>query len=169
MRIYSGIFALALTAGALGCAAAQQPRPLAARADCSGLDATALAGLYAPGKVMKVEPTYRQVFVARAIQPRFVSGAALYIPAERGMHEAYLERGLSCRAASLTRRDAQDPFAVDGVTDIDVKATGAMMRVSITGADRAAGKEIWERARELRRRGDVSVEQMAAAGVRPAL
>jgi hypothetical protein len=163
MRIRSAILALAVAATAAGCATTQQPRSVAGGADCSGLDGAALAGLYAPDKVRKVEPTYRQVFLARAIQPRYVSGARIYVPAEPGMHEAYLERALSCRAASLRSQHATDPLAVEGVTDIDVRAVGPTMRISIMGVDRSAGRAIWDRARALHRQGDVSVEQLAAA------
>lgn len=176
MRIETPIVMAALAVVFAGCAgaAAQQPRTeLATAGQCSGLDDIdqQVAELYA-NKISKVEPIHRTQFVARAIQPRYVAGAQLTVPAERGMTAAYLERTLSCHAAARTdAAHPNDPLRVEGVEDIDVEARGPSFRIAVTGLDRAAGKAIWQRARALEAQNtQVEVEQVAStAAVQPTL
>lgn len=154
-----------------GCAATQQPAgqtALVAKADCAGLsDDATVATLYRPGNIAKIEPTYRQEFHARAIQPVYVSGARLYVPAERGMTDVYLERVLSCHVTSAASAQPNDPLRAGRIADVDVDERGPMMRIEITGTDRSAGKAIWERAQALyQQRGDVSVEQLSSLSQR---
>lgn len=170
MRMKSLLVPIALAATLGGCAAqtAQRPSQLAL-ADCAKMNAElAASALYAPGKVMSVQPLYRQEFLARAIQPRYVSGATMYVPAENGVTRAYLQRALTCHAASTVSVHGSDPLRVAGVTAVSVSEAGSAMRISIEGEDRAAGKAIYERARTLQQQsGEVSVEQISAAPFQP--
>jgi hypothetical protein len=172
MRTPQILVAVALTSSLVGCAAQSALRPSQlALSDCATLNADqTVAALYSPGKVRSVEPTYKQQFLARAIQPRFVSGAALYLPAEPGVASAYLQRALTCHAASTTSIHPSDPLRVAGVTTVTVSEAGPTMRISIQGDDRASGAAIWERAQILReQRGEVSVQQLSAAPGQPSL
>lgn len=158
------ITALSLAAALAGCGASvQQQNPRIAANSCAGLEGSRVASeLYGNGKVARVEPIRRQVFLARAIQPTMTYGAHLYVPAEAGMHEAYLERVLTCHAAQPggAGQLANDPLRVPGVDRVAVAAQGGLMRISVEGRDARAGEAIWKSARSLH--GDVSVEQLAA-------
>ena len=164
---------LALGIGLLmgACAGAQQkPAQVnVANLDCRGVSADAVDQL---ASVKKVETLYRTEFRARAIQPRFVSGAALHVPAQPGISAAYLERALSCHAAQTASNDGRpNPLRVAGVEKVQVRESGAMMRVAITSHDTNAAKEIVKQAKALQNaQGDVSVQQLSAAvGQRTAL
>lgn len=172
MQTHQVLLALGFASLTLGCAGAQKPpTALVARTDCAGLGADpAISALYSRAKVQHVAPVYRQEFVARAIQPRYVAGTELYVAAEAGLHPAYVERALTCRAAQGAGHDPNDPLLARGVADVDVSARGPSLRIAITGVDRASGNEIWRRASELAApRGDVAVEQLAAQDSRPQL
>ena len=154
--------ALAVTA----CGAATQQRPTqVATSGCDGLGdvGATVASVYAAGNIEEVKPIYRKEFLARALQPRYVAGAALYVPAQEGMHGAYLQRVLSCHAVGAGDH-AADPLRVEGVRRVDVREQGARMRIAISGEGRAAGKAILARARALQTQtSSVSVEQLSAA------
>jgi hypothetical protein len=162
--------AVALLSTALCACATASPQPRIASANCAGLPSTgAVRELLAPGNIQSVEPIHTTQFLARAIQPTYVSGANLYVLAQPGLNEAYVERVLTCHAASGTAVSAHDPLLAEGVTDVDVSAQGPTLRIAILGANRAAGKDILRRARALQQlRGEVSVEQLSALPV-PAL
>ena len=164
MRLYGTITAVSLAAALAACgASAKQQRIQVAAGSCTGMDGNrAATELYGNGKVARVEPLQRQVFLARAIQPTLTYGAHLYVPAEAGMHEAYLERVLTCHAArgAGSAKLANDPLLVPGVERVAVSAQGPLMRISVEGRDARAGEAIWKSARSLH--GDVSVEQLAA-------
>ncbi len=155
---------LALGVGLLmgACAGAQKPAQInVANLDCKGVSAGATEQL---ANVTKVETLYRTEFRARAIQPRFISGAALHVPAQPGVSAAYLERALSCHAAQTASHDGRpDPLRVAGVEQVQVRETGAMMRVAITSRDTEAAKQIVKQAEALQNaRGEVSVQQLSA-------
>lgn len=164
MRLYGTITAVSLAAALAACGAtASQQRSHVAASSCAGLDGSrAATELYGNGRVARVEPLQRQVFLARAIQPTITYGAHLYVPAEAGMHEAYLERVLTCHAAqgSGPGQLANDPLRVPGVERVAVSAQGPLMRISVEGRDARAGEAIWKSARSLH--GDVSVQQLSA-------
>ncbi|MDH5671550.1 MAG: hypothetical protein OEZ06_05330 [Myxococcales bacterium] len=151
-----------------GCASSTTPvatAPVAA-ADCAGLQDVGqeVADLYAQGTVRHARPIYRTDFVARAIQPRYVAGASFDVPAPRSGSAAYLERALSCHAVSqiASVEHPNDPLRVAGVYDVDVKAVGPHMRISVIGDDRTAGDAIWKRTRALSSgEGQVQVQQIA--------
>lgn len=162
MRTRSTLFAFGFALALAGCASAKpQARPSTlALSDCSNLGEQTAAELYA-GKVTRVEPMYRQEFIARAVQPRYVAGAHLYVPAEPGVSRAYLERVLTCHAAKNAGSLSGDPFGVAGVVKVGVSEAGPAMRIAVVGEDRAAGKEIWQRAVALaEQKGAVTVEQL---------
>jgi hypothetical protein len=171
MRIHIGALALGLgSALALGaCAGTQKPAlsPRLASTDCAGVSSDSVAQLYAPGTIKEVTPLYRKRFVARAIQPIYPSGAMVSIPAQPGMTDAYLERALSCHAASHARTgttDAADPLAVSGIDDVDVKSVGSRTQITITSTDSKAARQIVQHAKTLQQSGgSVSVEQLSFA------
>ena len=150
----------------VGCAGAHSTQSTqVARADCRGLEANEqVAALLAPGSVSNVQPVYRRSYPHRDVQPREIAGASMFVRAEPGMHPAYLERALSCHAASRTDAlaTANSPLRVEGVDDVDVSRAGPHVRVAITGADRRAADTILQRARSLEApAGHVHVEQIA--------
>jgi hypothetical protein len=168
MRLLSTFIAAGLACSVGACAASSQQRAATqvAGSQCAGLSDSdrQVAELYAPGQVDRVEPLYRQEFVARAIQPSYVSGAKLYVPAKQGWSAPYLDRVLSCHASSGASVHPNDPLRVDNVRDLHVGSAGQHFVVTIAGADRAAGKEIWQRARALQDGStQVDVRQLSAA------
>lgn len=153
MRRHSIVMAVGLALAIGGCGATTQSR---ANTQIAGVQCGAItdldrqvAELYAPGNVARVEPVYRTQFVARAVQPRFVSGAKLYVPAQQGMSQGYLERVLTCHAAARSAEHPNDPLRVANLRDVDVESRGQRFVISIEGTDRASGSEIYQRARAL--------------------
>lgn len=155
-----------------GCAAgtsqqhtSQPTAQCAALGDVSGQ----VADIYA-NKVSAVKPVKRTEFKARAIQPKVIAGAELYVPGERGMSEAYLDRMMSCHAASNTpSQHPNDPLRAAAIEGVEVDSVGSHYRVTITGRDRAAGEAIWQSARTLDPSSTVHVQQIASAVASPAL
>jgi hypothetical protein len=163
MQLRSTLFAFGVALGLAGCATArvQPPSSALALSDCSGLDSTRAATELYAGKITRVEPRYRQEFLARAIQPRYVAGANLYVPAEQGVSRAYLQRVLTCHAASGSSSLQSDPLRANGVVKVDVFEAGPAMRIAVIGRDRHAGADIWQRAVALQdQQGSVSVQQL---------
>ncbi|MET0340991.1 MAG: hypothetical protein ABW252_08310 [Polyangiales bacterium] len=158
-------FGFAVLAGGCGASAQRAPQQVAG-VQCGGItDAGGQAtALYEPSNVERVEPIYRTEHIARAVQPRYISGARIYVPAQQGQTQAYLERVLSCHAAAKSDGHPNDPLRVANVRDIDVETRGARFVIDVQGADRTAGKEIWQRARALRDpSANVEVRQLSAA------
>ncbi|MDD9942947.1 MAG: hypothetical protein OXU20_18040 [Myxococcales bacterium] len=122
-----------------------------------------VAALYQSG-VSQVRPIKREQFIARAIQRTHTVGAELYVPGQQGMNNVYLERMLTCHAASgMAAAHPNDPLRSGGVDDVDVAAVGSNYRIAIVGRDRSAGDAIWQRARMLQPGStDVQVEQIGA-------
>lgn len=160
----------AVLAGGCGAAAQANAKTQVAGVQCSGLQDVdrQVAALYAPGNVQHVEPTYRTEFLARAIQPRYVSGAKLHVPAQQGMTQGYLERVLTCHAAAQNALHPNDPLLAQNVRDVDVQTRGQRFVIQIEGADRASGKEILQRARALQDSATrVEVRQLSDATSAP--
>ena len=157
----SAITIAAAAAMLVGCGAAaqQQPQLRVAAARCSDLGADqGVASVFSPEKVMQVEPTYERRIVTRGTTVQYVSGARLYVPAEQGMNEAYLERVLSCHAASApTASDhPNDPLRAAGIAHVDVEPAGPAMRIAIKGTSAATGKAIYQRSQAYQqKRGEV--------------
>jgi len=165
--------AVALTACSAATRPAQAPTTLA-RASCGGiadLDQE-VSNLYASG-VTRVDKLYLDdpkgaapnTRAGTAQPARYMAGATLYVPAERGVSSAYLERVLSCHAAGRTASGHdQDPLRVAGVQDVNVREAGPELRIAIAGANADAGEAILQRARALSSRsGRVEVQQLSAA------
>lgn len=162
--VFMGI-CLALAVGGCGAATQTQASSQLAGVQCaslSDLDRQA-AEILAPQNIERVEPVYRTEFLARAIQHRYVVGADLYVPAQQGMNRGYVERVLTCRAATHTDTPSSDPLTVANLRDVDVTARGQGFVIRIEGSNRASGKAVWERARALHDRStSVEVRQLSA-------
>lgn len=123
-----------------------------------------VARVYNVAQVRDAQPLYTQRFLARAIQPREVAGAELYVNAEQGVTQAYLERVLTCHAAGSGAAHPNDPLRAQNVRDVDVRVQGHQYVIAVRGADRHAGEEIWQKSQALlQSRGQVEVQQLSAA------
>jgi hypothetical protein len=80
------------------------------------------------------------------------------------MSAAYMQRALSCHAAQTASTDSSpDPLRVAGVEQVQVRESGAMMRISITSNNQQVARQIVNQAEALKgSQGDVSVEQLSA-------
>ena len=169
MKLHSTILAVGITGLLGGCAATthtQQTANHIAGAQCASLPASDrdAANLYEPGRVTRVEPLVKKEFLARAIQREYTAGAKLYVPAQRGLTQPYLERALVCHTASHAALHPNDPLRVHNLKSVSVATSGHSFVVTIAGADKAAGKEIWQRASALTSgSGEVDVRQLSAA------
>lgn len=102
--------------------------------------------IYSVSKIRHASPLYAERFVARAIQPRVLVGAKLFLDAEPGLTQPYLERVLSCRARA---EDPLDPLRVQNADEVSVGVQGPYFVIYARGADRASAREIWRRAQAL--------------------
>lgn len=152
---------------ATGCAATQHPATtVAATASCERIAdlEQQVARVYDADRVRHVAPVYRSKFLARAIQPRYIAGAELYLDAEPGVTQPYLQRMLSCHAAGDSAAHPNDPLRAANVEAVNVRVQGHRFVVAVTGADAQAGKQIWQRAEALRTpAARVEVQQLSAA------
>jgi hypothetical protein len=158
--------AAALALGGCGAAAQSRARPQVAAAQCEALHDVdrQVEQVYGAGQIARVEPLHRQRFVARAVQPKYVAGARLYVPAQQGFSAPYLDRVLSCHAAASTSAHANDPLRAPNIESIAVVPSGQHFVVTIAGRDQAAGREIYQRARSLvEPEGQVEVRQLSDA------
>jgi hypothetical protein len=117
--------------------------------------------LLSANNIVRLEPAYRMTPHFDGPKPAYVEGVAIYIPADAGVTEAYVERALSCHAASSGRALPSDPFRVDGVRSITANEVRQTIRVDILGVDREAGERIWHTAQGLSAR--VEVRQLSSA------
>lgn len=163
----SGLVAAVIVTGAACGAATQQASSTVARgASCNEMQNLnqEVAQVYDLARVRHAEPLYTQRFLARAIQPREVIGAELYVDAQAGVSQPYLERVLSCHAAGTSAAHPNDPLRGQNVRDVDVRVQGHHFVIAVQGADRNAGREIWQKAQALLQRGgNVEVQQLSAA------
>lgn len=158
--VVAGIAALTF-----GCSqTAAEPR--VASAGCASLPEDGLVdNFYAPGSVYAAEPIKQRMFHARALQPTRTVGAKLYVRAQPGVTQEYMERRLSCHAATGVAVHGNDPLhpSRGSVADVDVKSAGGGFAVHVVGSDSEAGREIWNRARSMSSgAGSVSVEQVSS-------
>ncbi|HTU58431.1 MAG TPA: hypothetical protein VMF89_08355 [Polyangiales bacterium] len=121
--------------------------------------------LLAASNIERVTPAYHQVPHFDGPKPLYIEGAEIYIPAEAGINEAYLERALSCYAAAQNgTAQAQHPLRAAGIRSISARESGQTFRVSIRGVDRKAGAEIWKRAQALHNAsGTIEIRQLSGA------
>lgn len=115
---------------------------------------------------------YAQVYDAKPIKnrpdkkrvvPKWIAGAKMYVPAEKGMTREYLNRAAICHAkASEAPSYANDPLRVDGRIDgIRVYPAGGAFVIAVTSEDKATGREIWKRADALTREVDADLAKRA--------
>ncbi len=90
----------------------------------------------------------------------------MYLPAERGISRAYLERLLSCHAVQPAQVSdhPNDPLLAPGITSVDVvDADGGQYRVTVTVQHRRDAEQVLHRARALQQSGGtVHVQQIDA-------
>jgi hypothetical protein len=164
MNIKTIITAAGLALATSGCgAAAHQQVSRGSELQCARVtDPVASQSLLS--NAVRAEPIHHQRVYAGGPQADHVVGAKLYVPAEAGQSEAYLERVMSCRLESgQAGVQPNDPLGVEGVRHVAVRAAGSSFEVSIVGSDAQSGEAIWQRARALA--GQVGVEQVASIGV----
>lgn len=155
------------------CASSPAEPSVAATSACAGLpNAQAEAvSLYQPGVMYAASPVEEKVFIARAIQPVRTFGADVYVRAQKGMTEQYLERVLSCHTASGVAAHPNDPLhpSEGRIAELSVRSAGDSLAIRIIGDSPSTGQEILQRARSVTSSGaEVTVEQLAstAPGVR---
>jgi hypothetical protein len=161
----TSLVAAVIALGAACGASTQQASSTVARgASCDRVENLdqQVAQVYDLARVRHAAPIYTQRFLARAIQPREVIGAELYVNAEAGVSQPYLERVLSCHAAGASAAHPNDPLRAQNIRDLDVRVQGHQFVISVMGADRNAGREIWQKARALTQPGSVEVQQLSA-------
>lgn len=164
----SALIAVFAVLGSAGCATTSQQiasnRVAGSRCEAlSGLDQHVQHWL-AASNIERIKPAYHEVLHFAGPKPTYVEGAEIYIPAEAGMNQAYLERAFSCYAASSSHALATDPLHSKGVRSVVAREAGQSFRVSILGVDREAGEEIWKRTQALRNAGvRVEVRQLSSA------
>jgi len=124
--------------------------------------------LLAASNIERVTPAYHEVPHFDGPRPLYVDGAEIYIPAEPGINEAFLERALSCYAAAGSGgADAHHPLRAAGIRSISARESGQTFRVTIRGVDRKAGEDIWKRSQALRNAsGTIEIRQLSSASTR---
>lgn len=160
------VAAVVMTGAACGATTQQSASTVARGASCSQVENLdqQVAQVYDVARVKNAKPIYTQRFVARAIQPRELTGAELYIDAQPGVSQPYLERVLSCHAAGSSVAHPNDPLRASNVRDVDVRVQGSQFVVAVHGADKQSGREIWKKAKALLQGGgNVEVQQLSAA------
>jgi len=167
MKKLGAFMAAGLVCAAVGCASAARPQANTqiVGAHCAGLEDVnrQVADLYRAERVEHIKPLYREQFLARAVQRRYVAGAELYLRPQQGWSAPYLDRVLSCHAGSDTSAHPNDPLRVFNVESVAVRARGPHFIVTIAGVDREAGEEIYQRAKALRDpSSQVEVRQLSA-------
>lgn len=164
----TGLLAAIILTGA-ACAASTQQQASTTVAQGAACDRVEnlehqVARVYKLAHVRDAQPLYTQRFLARAIQPREVIGAELYVDAEPGVNQPYLQRVLSCHAAASSTAHPNDPLRTQNVRALDVRMQGHQFVIAVTGADRQAGREIWQKSQALLQSGgNVQVQQLSAA------
>ncbi len=164
MKMRNLILAAAGLSSLIGCAHARDTHARQiSTAQCGSLSATdrEFAQNEALPRVERVEPYKQRDLRTRATQQlEYTAGAKLYIPAQKGWSSPYLERVLSCHAAQ--NQSGNDPFQVAGVSDVDVETRGGRYVITIAGASREAGRQIWQQAEALHdRNSSVEVRQLS--------
>jgi len=112
------------------------------------------------GQVYDAKPIKKSPKHVKAILPKWVAGAKMYLHAEKGMTKEYLNRVATCHARTSDASEytyARDPLRVEGKKDIRVYSAGDAFVISVTSEDKATGREIWKRAEELSRAVDVDL------------
>lgn len=163
------IIATATALGAVACANSATPSANTATGGqlaCSQLPAESaqLRDLVlTPGATNGATAVTETRVIARAHQPTVVVGAEVSLPAPQGVTQQYLERVLTCHAASGAAAHAADPFhpTAGAVKDVAIRSHGGTFAIQIRGENPATGREILARAQALTTpAADVTVEQV---------
>ena len=160
------VAAIIVTGAACGASTQQASTTVARGASCERVEnlEQQVARVYNLAHVRDAQPLYTQRFLARAIQPRELIGAELYVDAEPGVNQPYLQRLLSCHAAASGVAHPNDPLRAANVRSLDVRVQGHQFVIAVTGANREAGREIWQKSQALLQSGgSVEVQQLSAA------
>jgi hypothetical protein len=169
----TGLVAAIIIAGTACGASTQRTSSTVARgASCNQLQNLdqQVAQLYDTSRVKHAEPIYTERFLARAIQPRELVGAELFVNAEPGVSQPYLERVLSCHAAQASSNRPNDPLSTENISNLAVRVQGGQFVIAVTGADRQASQQIWQKAQALLKSGGhIEVQQLSAADSKTAL
>lgn len=157
--ILLGSLCLLVTAG---CSETPAPQVASGNACNAAVEAEG-ANLHA--QVYDAKPIYRDEFRARAITVDKLAGAKLYVPAEKGVTDAYLHRVASCYAASsAAEAHPNDPLRPNGgIAAVDIESHRGSYAIAVTSEDEKTAEEIWQRAQALDSQGAVEVEQVAKA------
>lgn len=140
-------------------------RPPIVASHCAGLSPQELqeASDYV-FKLSRIEPLHPADPRLPTGNPSVLIGITMYLPAERCISAAYLERLLSCHAIRVAdaSEHPNDPLLAPGITSVDVaEADGGQYRVSLTFAKRSDGAVIMRRVHALQQsRGSVHIQQL---------
>jgi hypothetical protein len=102
----------------------------------------------------------------KALLPKWIAGAKMYVTAEKGMTREYLHRAALCHASATDIPEyVHDPLRVDGeIKSIRVYSAGPSFVISVTSDEKATGREIWKRAEALTTEVDSLVKNEASQG-----
>lgn len=153
-RVWMAVVTLLTAAPVLACSSIQtKPTTVAQGASCGTLaEGDQLLGmLYAPGAIYSAKPIEKRIFKARANQPIRTMGATLYIKALPEMNAPYVQRLLSCHAASPENAHPNDPIHPSSgpIASLDVREAKHGFAVEVMANDPKVGEEIWKRAESL--------------------
>ncbi len=158
---------LALGALTMACSHAEQRPAEVATTGCSQLEAGhAEKTFYKSGQVYAARPVKERQFVSRAHQPERTVGAELYMHAQPGLTQEYLQRSLACHSVAGRPAHPNDPLhpANGSLKSLTVRSVGSNFVVKAVGDSPQAGKDIWQRARSFTAPGsEVTAEQLASA------
>jgi hypothetical protein len=160
---------LALGALTMACSHAEQRPAEVATAGCAQLEpGHAEKTFYKPGQVYAARPVKERQVIARAHQPERTVGAELYMHAQPGLTQEYLQRSLACHSVAGRPAHPNDPLhlANGSLKRLTVRSVGSNFVVKAIGDSPQAGREIWQRARSFTAPGsEVTAEQLATANV----
>lgn len=162
----STLWMLGLGAVTMACSQAEQRPAEVATTGCAQLEAGhAEQAFYKPGQVYAARPVKERQFIARAHQPERTVGAELYLHAQPGLTQEYLQRSLACHSASGRAAHSNDPLhpGSGSLKSLTVRSVGSNFVVKAIGDSPQTGKEIWQRARSFAApSSEVTAEQLAS-------
>lgn len=164
----STVWMLALGALTMACSHAERPAEVATTG-CAQLEAGhAENTFYKAGQVYAARPIKERQVISRAHQPERTVGAELYVHAQPGVTQEYLQRSLACHSVAGRPAHPNDPLHPTSgkLKSLTVRSMGSNFVVKAVGDSSKTGKEIWQRARSFTAPGsEVTAEQLAAADV----
>lgn len=148
-------------------------RPLIYASRCAGLTPDELAeGRAYVHRLVRIEPLYPRsaefILQQRGVgeNPGLVTGAIIYVPAEKGLNRAYLERLLSCHALEPPElgEHPNDPLLAPGIVSVEIEdSDGGEYKITIVNKSAASARDVLARAQALLASpGRVRIEQAEA-------